>query len=114
MRGLRLTIEDNAGCDSVHLDDSQFAALKNDLASIERLLASMRGQSDAPYRVAGTESYCRPTHPTRILCPRYRIGPDWTGLLLAACGGRAFRFPDRSTVELAALIDQAQAALPAP
>lgn len=114
MRGLRLTMEDNAGSDSVHLDESQFAALKDDLASIERLQASMREQSDAPYLVAGTESCWMPARPTRILCPSYRIGPDWSGLLLAAHGGRAFEFPDRRPVELSTLIDRARAALPAP
>lgn len=114
MRGLRLTMEDNAGSDSVHLDESQFAALKDDLASVERLQVSMRKGSNAPYLVAGTASCWMPERPTRILCPSYRIGPDWTGLLLAAYGGRAFEFPDRRPVELVALIDQAQAALPAP
>jgi hypothetical protein len=114
MRGLRLTMEDNAGSDSVHLDESQFAALQDDLASVERLQASMRKESGAPYRVAGTEACWMPERPSRILCPSYRIGPDWTGLLLAAYGGRAFEFPDRRPVELSTLIDQAQAALPAP
>lgn len=113
MRGLRLTLEEHAGSDSVHLDEPQFAALKDDLASVERLQASMREESGAPYLVAGTTSCWMPARPTRILCPSSRIGPDWTGILLAAYGGRAFEFPDRSTVELATLIDQAQAALPA-
>jgi hypothetical protein len=114
MRGLRLTMEDNAGSDSVHLDESQFAALKDDLASVESLQASMRKESGAPYLVAGTASCWMPERPIRILCTSYRIGPDWTGLLLAAYGGRVFEFPGRSTVELATLIDQAQAALPGP
>lgn len=87
MQGLRLTMEDNAGSDSVHLDESQFAALKDSLASVER--------------------------PMRIFCPGYRSGPDWTGLLLATYGGRALEFPDRRPVELTALIERASMTLAA-
>ena len=78
VRGLRLTMEDDAGSDSVHLDESQVAALKDDLASVAQV---------------------------------HRNGPDWTRLLLAAHGGRAFEFPDRRPVELAMLIDQLHAAV---
>lgn len=52
MRGLRLTMEDNSGTDSVYVDEAGFAALKQDLASVEQMRTTLRNESDAPYRVA--------------------------------------------------------------
>jgi hypothetical protein len=43
----------------------------------------------------------------RILCPSYRVGPDWAGLTLAVYGGRGFEYPERRPAELAALVRQA-------
>lgn len=113
MRGARFTMEDNAGSDSVHLDESQFAALLRDLAQVEAGKARLRSESGAPYRVHGTASCWMPQRPMRILCPSYRIGPDWAGMLLGAYGGRTFEFPDREPAELAALIARAAALLEA-
>jgi len=111
MRGLRLTMEDNSGTDSVYVDEAGFAALKQDLASVEQMRTTLRNESDAPYRVAGTESCWMPERRTRILCPSYRTGPDWSGLLLAVLGGDGFEYPDREPAELAALIEKAAATL---
>lgn len=111
MRGLRLTMEDNAGSDSAHLDESQSVALARGLAEVEGGKSFMRTELDAPYRVMGTASCWMPKRPVRILCPSYRIGPDWTGMLLAVYGGRGFDFPDRKPAELAALLERGVAVL---
>ena len=107
MQGLRLTMEDNSGTDSVYVDDAGFAALTQDLASVDRMRATLHEESGAPYRVAGTASCWMPARPLRILCPSYRTGPDWSGLLLAAQGGNAFEYPDHEPAELAVLIGKA-------
>lgn len=111
MQGLRLTMEDNSGTDSVYIGESRFAALTQGLASVGELRTTLRKGTDAPYRVAGTESCWRPARPMRILCPSYRIGPDWSGMLLAAQGGDGFEYPDHEPAELAALIEKAAAIL---
>lgn len=108
MRGIRLTLLDNAGSDSVHLEPSQFTALARDLADVEQGKAVMRSQEPAAvWRVAGTASCWMPERPTRILCPSHRTGPDGSALLLGAYGGRSFTFPDRRPAELAALVNAA-------
>lgn len=55
-----------------------------------------------------------PARPMRILCPSYRIGPDWAGLILAVYGGRGFEYPERRPAELATLIGQAISRLDPP
>jgi hypothetical protein len=42
----------------------------------------------SPYRVQGTGACWMPALPMRILCPSYRIGPDWARLTLAVYAGR--------------------------
>jgi len=111
MQGMRLTMEDNSGADSVYVDEAGFTALKQDLASVGQMRTPLRKEPDAPYRVAGTESCWMPARPTRILCPSYRTGPDWSGLLLGVLGGNGFEYPDREPAELAALIEKAAATL---
>lgn len=113
MRGLKLSLADNAGLDQVYLDESMLAALQEDLAGIEEGIPDLQDGS-APYRVQGTASCWMPTHPQRILCPSYRIGPDWSGMTLGAYGSGVFEFPAHRPAELAALIQRAIEMLPAP
>jgi hypothetical protein len=47
----------------------------------------------------------------RILCPSYRIGPDWAGLTLAVYGGRGFEYPGHRSAELRSLVERAMARL---
>ncbi len=79
---LKLSMADNSGLDQVYLDESLLAALQEDLAGIESGIPELENGS-APYRVQGTASCWRPAHPQRILCPSYRVGPDWSGMTLA-------------------------------
>ncbi|MGQ0429912.1 MAG: hypothetical protein ACT4UQ_08275 [Gammaproteobacteria bacterium] len=112
MRGVRLTMEDNGGSDSVHLEESELPALKRDLADVESGRTHLKsGAEDAPWRVAGTGRCWMPERPVRILCLSYRIGPEGSGLVLAVYGGRGFEFPARKPADLAALIDRAVTAL---
>lgn len=112
MQGLRLTMEDNNGSDSVHVEEPLLDALRHDLADVEQGRAFMKlREPDAPWTVAGTASCWMPKRPMRILCPSHRVGPDGRFLLLAVFGGRTFEFPERGPAELRALLDQAQAML---
>jgi hypothetical protein len=106
MRGLRFVMESNTGSDQAYLDEALLAALLDDLAGIETGIPELES-GDSPYRVQGTGACWMPARPMRILCPSYRIGPDWAGLTLAVYGGRGFEYPERRPVELAALIRQA-------
>lgn len=114
MRGVRLTMEDNGGSDSVYVEESAFAALRRDLADVAAQRPSLKSNDlNAVWRVAGTAGCWMPRQPRRILCPSYRIGPEGGGLMLAAYGGATFVFPERQPAELTALIDRAAAALAA-
>lgn len=81
------------------------------------LLAGFEGgipeleNGSAPYRVQGTASCWMPAHPQRILCPSYRVGPDWSGMTLGAHGPDEFAFPAQRPAELAALVERALKAL---
>ena len=106
MRGLKLTLADNSGFDQVYLNESLLAALQVDLAGIEGGIPELEN-GGAPYRVQGTASCWQPANPQRILCPSYRIGPDWSGMTLGAYGSRGFGFPAHRPAELRALIGRA-------
>ena len=112
MRGLKLSMTDNSALDHVYLDESLLASLQEDLAGIDGDIAELESGS-APYRIQGTASCWRPAHPQRILCPGYRIGPDWSGMTLGAYGSNGFAFPSRRPADLAVLIERAIEALPA-
>ena len=114
MRGVRFTLESNAGLDHVFLDEAQLAALKGDLADIEAGIPELKANQDAPYRVQGTGSCWMPARPVRIMCPSYRVGPDWSGLTLGAYGGPGFAYPGHRPSELTELIDRAVTELQAP
>ena len=113
MRGLRFVMENNTGSDQAWLDETQLAVLLDDLSGIETGIPEMQS-ADSPYRVQGTGACWMPARPMRILCPSYRIGPDWAGLTLAVYGGRVFEYPERRPAELAALIRQAISRLDPP
>lgn len=106
MRGVRIDLEDNGGMDHVYLDESQFDELLRDLAGIEANISRLENEGGAPYRVHGTGSCWMPDPAFRILCPSYRVGPDWSGFTLAAFGGHTFALPDRVPSELTELIEQ--------
>lgn len=107
MRGVRLTLVSNAGQDHVYLEQAQLAAIKTDLEDIQGGIPELESGGDAPYRVQGTASCWMPARPVRILCPSYRVGPDWSGLGLGAYGGPGFAYPGHQPRELAALIELA-------
>ena len=113
MRGLRFVMENNTGAGQAYLDEAQVATLLDDLAGIEGGIAELEAGGDAPYRVQGTGACWMPTRPMRILCPSYRVGPDWTGMHLAVYGGRGFSYPGVRPSALAALVRQAVARLSA-
>lgn len=113
MRGLRFVMENNTGSDQAWLDETQLAALLDDLSGIETGIPELES-GKSPYRVQGTGACWMPAQPMRILCPSYRIGPDWAGLTLAVYGGRGFEYPERRPAELVTLIRRAIARLEAP
>ena len=114
MKGLRFQLANNSVADQVYLDEAQVAKLLEDLAGIDDGIAELKAEGGAPYRVQGTGACWMPPRPMRILCPSYRVGPDWSGLQLAAYGGPGFDFPDERPATLAALIEQAVARLQGP
>ena len=107
MRGVRFTLESNAGLDHVFQDEAQLAAIRGDLAEIEAGIPELKANQNAPYRVQGTASCWMPPRPVCIMCPSYRVGPDWSGLTLGAYGGPDFAYPGRKPSELVELIDRA-------
>ncbi len=107
MRGVRLSMENNSGLEHVYLDESRLASVQGDLDDIEGGIAKLPAGTGAPYRVQGTASCWMPAHPQRILCPGYRVGPDWSGMTLGAYGAGGFAFPSHRPAELAALINRA-------
>jgi hypothetical protein len=107
MRGVRIDLENNGGADHVYLDESQLTTLLQELAGIEAGISRLVNESNAPYRVQGTASCWMPDPAFRILCPSYRVGPDWSGFTLAAFGGRTFALPDHVPSELTELIERA-------
>lgn len=113
MRGVRLTMGNNAALEQVYLDAGELAAAKSELAEIEAGVAELESEAGAPYRVQGTARCWRPERPMRILCPSYHGSPDGMGLGLGVLGGSGFSFPGKRPSDLAALIDQAAAALAA-
>lgn len=113
MCSVKLSLADNSRLDQLYLDESLLPALLEDLAGIESGIPELE-QGSAPYRVEGTASCWMPAHPQRILCPGFRVGPDGSGLTLAAYGSDGFAFPAHRPAELATLIERAIAPLPAP
>jgi len=113
MRGVRFTVASNAALDHVFLDEAQLAAMKRDLVDIEAGIPELKANQNAPYQVQGTGSCWMPPRPVRIMCPSYRVGPDWSGLTLSAYGGPDFAYPGRKPSELVELIDRAVADLQA-
>ena len=107
MAGARFDLESNAGMDTVYLDEDQLSSVREDTVGIMHGIAWLEKEGGAPYQVQGTASCWRPDPALRILCPSYRIGPDWKGVTMAAYGGRTFAFPDGHPTELIALIDRA-------
>ena len=107
MRGVRITLESNGGYEQIYLERGLIMSTMKDLAQIEEGIPILKSSNSAPYRVEGTASCWRPERPVRILCPSYRIGPDWSGMTLAVYGGETFSFPDHRPVELGNLLDQA-------
>lgn len=111
MSGVRFDLENNAGVDQVYLDPEQVAALRRELAGIQSGIPMLEADGSAPYRVQGTGACWKPDPVVRILCPDYYVGPDRSGMRLAALGGRLFEFPDRKPSELIELIDRASEAI---
>jgi len=109
MHGVRFDLENNAGVDTVFLDRDQLASVREDLVDIEENVFRLENERGAPYNVHGTASCWRPEPAIRILCPSYRIGPDWAGFTLSAFGGWTFAFPNVNPFELRIVIDQAMA-----
>ena len=107
MRGVRLSMKNSSGIDHVYVDESQLASVQADLADIKGGIAELTAGQGAPYRVQVTASCWMPAHPQRILCPSYRVGPDWSGITLGALGSSDFAFPSHRPAELAALIKRA-------
>jgi hypothetical protein len=113
MLGLRFLMKNNTGSDRAYLDETQLAALLDELSGIETGIPELQS-ANSPYRVQGTGACWMPARPMRILCPSHRIGLDWAGLTLAVYGGRGFEYPERRPAELAALIRLAAARLAEP
>jgi hypothetical protein len=114
MKGVRFVLENNTGADQVYLDETQLALLIDDLAGIDGGIPELKTGGGAPIRVQGTGACWMPARPMRILCPSYRVGPDWTGMHLAAYGSQGFIYPEQRPAELKALVEQAIARLRAP
>jgi hypothetical protein len=111
MKGVRFVMENNLGIDLVYLDEAQLTLLMQDLAVIDGGIAGQKAEVDAPIRVEGTGACWMPARPVRILCPSYRVGPDWAGLHLAAYGGQVYIYPEQRPAALEALVKQAIALL---
>ncbi len=111
MRGLKIQLQQTGSSENIYLDSAQVATLIEELAGIEDGVPALENDETAPYRVQGTASCWRPAQPFRILCPSYRVGPDWTGMALNAYGGPSYAFPGHRPAELKALLQQGLAAL---
>ena len=107
MKGVRFVMENNLGVDQVYLDLAQLTQLIEDLAAIDGGIAEPKAEVDAPFRVEGTGACRKPARPVRILCPSYRVGPDWAGMHLAAYGGPVYIYPEQRPPALKALVKQA-------
>jgi len=115
MKGVRFVMENDTGVDQVYLDEAQLTLLIEDLAAIDGGIAELKAEGGAPIRVQGTGACWMPARPMRILCPSYRVGPDCTGMHLAAYGSsRGFIYPKQRPAELKALVEQAIARLQMP
>ena len=113
MTGLRFDLSDNGAAERVYLDISQLPQLSEDLAGIEGGIPELEA-SQAGVSVQGTGACWMPAQPTRILCPSYRVGPEWSGMGLFAYGGRGFDYPGERPAALLALVDRALAELGIP
>jgi hypothetical protein len=116
MRGVRFDLVHNTGSDQVYLDEGQLRSLKREVDLIERFNArvfetSSQNLSPGGTAVHGTESCWMPDPFERILCPEYRVGPDWSGLSIGTFDGWPFSFPDRGPADLIGLLDRAIAEL---
>ena len=87
MRGARFDLQNNMGLGHVYLDEGQLAAIKHELTWIEKGIPRLENGPRSQWRVQGTGACWMPRHPLRILCPSYRVGPDWSGFTLSAYGG---------------------------
>ena len=110
MQGVRFAMENNTGTAQVYLDETQLSQLIEDLTGIDEGIPELES-GGAPYRVQGTGACWMPARPMRILCPSYRIGPDWAGMTLATFGGRGFEYPGHRPSELRAIVQEAMALL---
>ncbi|HUG02889.1 MAG TPA: hypothetical protein VML92_00495 [Steroidobacteraceae bacterium] len=72
MRGLRFVMENNTGSDQAWLDETQLAALLDDLSGIEKGIPELQSAS-SPYRVRGTGACWMPARPMRIHGPSYPL-----------------------------------------
>jgi len=111
--GVRFDLANNNTADKLYLDPVQLRSLQKELTEIEGSIARNEQDDSAPYRVQGTASCWMPARPVRIVCPSYRIGPDWAGLTLGAYGGTTFAFPGRRPGDLMKLLEKAQAQIAA-
>ena len=111
MGGVRFDLESNGGTDFVLMDYGQLMALHEDIVIMGMGMSELDQSSLTPYRILGTARCRMPDPAIRILCPSYRVGPDWKGLVLSVYGGQTFSFPDHRPHEILEQMDSVITAL---
>ncbi len=110
VRGIRIDLRNPSSADRIYVDESELVYLKHQLDGIDCGVASMRNDSETPYRVSGI-ARCRPSRTVpQAYCPAYYITPESEGLSLSTFGGHNFRFPSKRPSALANAIGRAMSA----
>ena len=107
VRGIRIDLRNASSADRIYVDESELVYLKHQLDGMDCGVASMRNDSETPYRVRGI-ARCRPSRTIpQAYCPAYYITPESEGLSLSTFSGHNFKFPAQRPSTLADVVGQA-------